>query len=147
MEKNMQEAKHNVEYQALHSIRGGYKFRWVLEYANGRVKRGGWNADTNDASLQAWAQSKSGLVRASIESCDPNRVTRRVVECPGADFCSFEWVYEGRIGKFGPVDARIIGMTILTRSERVTMLSCGKAEVNARPENESDNLFHYGAMP
>lgn len=141
------EAKDGVTYQALETRPGGWKFRWVFEYASGVVKRGGWNSDVEDPHLQAWRQPKTGLVRAAIEAMDANRCYYRAVECPGSDFCSFEWVHEGRIGRMGPIDSRIVGMTILTRSERVTMLSCGKAEVSARPAGESDNLFHYGAMP
>lgn len=142
----MQEANHGAEYQALETKPGGYKYRWVLEYATGIVRHGGWNADYDDPFLQAWRQPKDGLIRAAIESQDANQVIRLVAFCPGADFCSFEWVYEGRMGDFGPIDGRVVGMTILTRSERLTMLSCGKAEVVARPANEADNLFLYGRI-
>jgi hypothetical protein len=141
------EAMHGVAYQHMQPSPGGWVFRWVFEYATRPTKRGGWNNDAKDPYLQAWSQPKEGLVRAAIEAMDANRVTHRVVDCPGADFCSFEWVYEGRITRMGPVDARVVGMTILTRSERVTILQCGKAEVSLRPANESDNLFLYGATP
>lgn len=141
------EAKNGVTYQALQSRPGGWKFRWVFEYASGLVKRGGWNADVEDSYLQAWRQPKTGLIRASIEAMDANRAYHRAAECPGSDFCSFEWVHEGRIGQLGAVDSRIVGMTLLTRTERVTIYSDGQAEVRARPANESDNIFHYGAMP
>lgn len=141
------QSANGVTYQVLQQRPGGWEFRWVLEYTSGVVKRGGWNADIKDAHLQACLQTMGNILRAFIEAMDKNRVYYRAVECPGADFCSFEWVHEGRIGGFGAVDSRVVGMTLLTRTERVTMLSCGMAEVNARPANELDNQFHFGAMP
>lgn len=140
----MQEAKHGAVYQTLENKPGGWKYRWVLEYTSGVVKRGGWNGDHDDKFLKASEQSTTGLLRAFIEAMDSNRAYYKAVECPGPDFCMFQWIHEGKISRFGAVNSRIIGMALVTRSEKVTMLESGVAEVEARPQDEQHSSFHYG---
>ena len=140
----MKQANHDAIYQTLMEIPGGWKYRWAFEYSTGVRRYGGWNADYEDVHLKASTQNLNGLRRAFIEAMDNHRVVHVAVECPGTDFCMFQWVHEGMLSKFGALQSRIIGLTLVTRSEKVTMLGDGTAEVSARPLGEQDNQFRYG---
>lgn len=127
----MQATETGATYQVLEPAPGGYVFSWNIEMLSGVVKRGGWNCDAKDESMQAWRNAKGTVLRAFITAMDKNRVKRIVAECPGADFFGFEWIYVGRIGGFGKVPARISGLSLLTSTERVHMYENGQASVSA----------------
>jgi hypothetical protein len=119
---------------------GIYEACWLFEYTDGRRKKGVYNNATQKKEDSAWAQNKTGLLRASILARCGNRVERVVVDCPGQDFCNFEWVSD-KNGSTGV--QRLAGITIVTRTERATFYLDGKCEVNAR-DNSEDKLFHFG---
>lgn len=120
-----------VTYQMLAPAPGGYRFAWNIELLSGVVKRGGWNCDANDASMQAWRNANGTVLRAFITAMDANRVKRTVAECSGSDFFGFEWIYVGKLAGFGKVQARVAGLALLTSTERVKMFENGQAHVSA----------------
>jgi hypothetical protein len=125
----VQQTESGTVYNLLEPVPGGYSFAWNIEYLTGVIKRGGWNCDAADPYMQAWRQKTDGILRAFVVAMDKNRVKRVVAECSGQDFFGFEWAYEGRIGGFGKVKARVCGLTLLTSTERVTMFENGRAHV------------------
>lgn len=127
----MEQTDTGVSYQVLQPSPGGYRFSWNIELLSGVVKRGGWNCDANDPSMQAWRNANGTVLRAFITAMDANRVKHTVAECSGSDFFGFEWIYVGKIGGFGKVQARVAGLALLTATERVKMFENGKAHVSA----------------
>lgn len=126
----MQETNSGATYSVLEPRTGGYVFTWNIEYLSGVVKKGGWNCDANDFHMQAWRQPGENILRAYITAMDKNRVKCKVVECPGPDFFSFEWIYRGRVGGFGTVQSRVAGLALLTETERVSVYESGTAVVS-----------------
>lgn len=124
-----QQTDNNSIFKVLAPSEGGYSFCWGIEYLNGVVKKGGWNCDVNDVSMQAWRQSSNNILRAFITAMDKHRVKHRVAECPGPEFFGFEWIYTGRLAGFGAVKSRICGLTLLTQTERVAVYESGQAKV------------------
>jgi len=91
-------------------------------------------------SDMAARQLREGLVRAAIEAqCVITDEVSTVAECDGWDFVNFKWVSE----TFGaPVYyQKIIGLTIVTRDEELTVFVSGEAVTN--PRTEADKKFNY----
>ncbi len=125
----MSQTQSGIVYQVLEERPGGWAFAWHIEYLSGVIKKGGWNCDAADLSMQAWMQPGENILRAYIMAMDKNRVKCMAAECSGQDFFGFEWHYAGKITGAGKVSARVAGLTLLTQSERVTIFESGKATV------------------
>jgi hypothetical protein len=120
---------------------GKYDATWLLEYTDGRIKKGVFNNATQNKSDSAWAQNKTGLLRAGIWVRSGN-VQRMVMDCTGQDFCNFEWVAEK---SFNSGHQKIVGLTLVTRTERATFFLDGNCKIKKR-DNSEDKLFHFGGL-
>ena len=123
-------------------IRG---LRWRFEYSDKLDKVGQWNFTGSDSKDQAWSQSRQNLLWAVIEAKDHNQIVHRVFECPGVDFCNFEWEAEQRFAMNGvSTQYRIVGLSLITRTERATVFISGHTKIEPRKIEDKDNLFSYG---
>lgn len=130
--------------EQISNIRG---LRWKFEYADKPDKKGGWDYTGDDPLLQAWRQTKEGLLFAVIEAKDYNQVIHRVFECSGQDFCNFQWEMEASFAVSGKVGYhRQIGLTLVSRSERATIFRNGSCQVIPRQADDFDNHYLYGKV-
>lgn len=128
-----------------------YDLRWVLEYQDGKVKRGMWSNPGNqkDPSTQAWAQKREGVIRASIEGKDiRSNEIRTICECKGEDWVMFKWIASASmsfatIGKQVPIH-RLMGIMLVTRDQEISVPPSGKFLVKERSRQEQ--LAHYGSF-
>jgi len=117
-----------------------FRLRWVFHWLDGKVKRGVWNGASNDFGSSAASINKSGLIFAGIEAEDSigNGITK-FYECDGHDYITAKWIAAGSIGapigKWNSesikVTPDIIGLSILTRKERVSVFIDGS--ISSRP--------------
>jgi len=119
-----------------------YEACWFFEYADGRKKKGVYNYPTQNPTDAAWAQPKTGLLRAGIFARCGNRVERLAAECSGQDFCNFEWVMD-KSALSG--EENLSGLTIVSRNQRTTFYFDGKINILPR-DNREDKLFHFGGQ-
>lgn len=126
----------------------GIRFlRWRFEYTDKPARVGVWNYTGDDKSLQAWSQPKENLLFAAIEAKDHNQVIHRVFECPGEDFCNFQWEMEARFSMGGSVSShRLVGLTLVSRTERATIFNNGATVVEPRQADDFDNHYLYGKV-
>mgnify|MGYP006266942167 CR=1 FL=1 len=130
--------------QEIQNIRG---LRWKFEYTDKPARIGGWDYTGDDPLLQAWRQPKEGLLFAVLEAKDFNQVIHRVFECPGQDFCNFQWEMEASVSLNGKVGShRQVGLTLVSRSERATIFKNGSCQVEKRQANDFDNHYLYGKV-
>lgn len=89
-------------------------------------------------------QSKENLSRAAIEGkCCRTFQIVTLAECPGVDFCNFEWMAEFR-ARMGDVNAgycRNVGLTLVDRDNRTKVGFNGEIKTEIR--SEQDKNFHY----
>lgn len=119
------------------------RLRWRFEYVDKPAKYGGWDFTGDDPLLSAWRQSKDGLLMAILEAKTASSVILKMVECPGADFCNFQWEMEARM-KGGKIAHRQIGLTLVSRTHRYTIYCNGKINVTERSKDDADKIYHYG---
>lgn len=119
------------------------RLRWRFEYVDKPTKYGGWDYTGDDPLLSAWRQSKDGLLMAILEAKTPNSVILKMVECPGADFCNFQWEMEARM-RGGQLAHRQVGLTLVSRTHRYTIFINGKVQVSERKKDDLDNHYAYG---
>lgn len=139
------ETKDGAVLTALHKSDGGWKYRWVFFYKDGRVKRGAWNGGDEDA-LKASKQPTNGLLAVRIEAIDHHQCLRPCADVPADEFCMIQWEAEGLISAYGKVVPRIIGITLVTTTQRVTFLQDGLADVQNRTPEDLHTLYQYGAI-
>jgi len=121
--------------------------RWRFEYTDKPPKIGIWNYTGDAPELQAWRQSKSNLLFAVIEAKDQNQVIHRIFECPGADFCNFQTEMEARFSMNGGTGQhRMVGLTLVSRTERATIFLNGEIEIAKRASDDFDNHYKYGKV-
>jgi hypothetical protein len=121
------------------------RLRWRFEYADKPTKYGGWDYNGDDPLLSAWRQSRDGLLFAILEAKTMDGNILKMVECPGADFCNFQWEMEARLNA-GSLSHRHVGLTLVTRSHRYTIFINGKTKVAERSSNDFDNHYSYGKV-
>lgn len=87
-------------------------------------------------------QPKENLLWAVIEA--ENMKTwevSRAAECPGEDFCNFEWVAGASIGTGGDgLRHDLIGLKIRARNKTIQVLNDGSVSEEIR--SEQDKKFH-----
>lgn len=120
-----------------------FLLRWRFEWPNRPAKFGMWShsGDVKDLATKAWCNNGENLAFAIVEA--KNFVTREikpVLICEGHNFRNFQWVANAfPSGRFsiGPkgIDfkiqngtpmTRISGIKIVTRTEELMVLDCGK---------------------
>jgi hypothetical protein len=129
-------AKHN--YNRL-------RLRWRFEYADKPAKYGGWDYLGDDPGLSAWRQPREGMVMAILEAKTSDGVILQLVECPGQDFCNFQWEMEARLNA-GSLAHRHVGLTLVSRSYRYTVFVNGNTNAEPRKESDRDNQYLYGKV-
>lgn len=140
----MESNKMLVLSQPNEKLRG---LRWRFEYTDKPAKVGVWNYIGEDESLQAWRQPKEGLLFAVIEAKDHNQIIHRVFECAGQDFCNFQWEMEARFSIKGAVgEHKLVGLTLVSRTERATIFKNAACVIERRQENDLDNHYLYGKV-
>ncbi len=133
------------KYEALPSR--VFRLRWRFDFADKPTKRGIWNAASPNPRDQASSIPKAGLVCAAIEAehYETQELTS-VVECQGPDFGMFLWEAYARcpgllgIAEFKP-RTNIAGLTMVTRSERITVYINGTW--NRRPLTDEEKQFKF----
>lgn len=121
------------------------RLRWRFEYSDKPAKYGGWDYLGDDPGLSAWRQPKEGLIMAILEAKTGDGVILPLVECPGQDFCNFQWEMEARLYA-GSIGHRHVGLTLVSRSHRYTVFVNGKTNIEARKESDLDNHYLYGKV-
>lgn len=121
------------------------RLRWRFEYVNKPAKYGGWDYQGNDEHLSAWRQSRDGLLAAILEAKTQDGIILRMVECPGSDFCNFQWEMEAGMGT-GQMIYRHVGLTLVSRTHRYTIYCNGQIEVTDRSQDDHDNHYAYGKV-
>lgn len=121
------------------------RLRWKFEYVNKPVKYGGWDYNGDDPNLSAWRQNREGLLMAILEAKTPDGVVLSMVECPGADFCNFQWEMEARMSN-NHMTYRNVGLSLVSRTNKYTIYANGKIEVKARKDGDKDNFYAYGKV-
>lgn len=128
-----------------------WRFRWVFDYYDGKLsKRGVWNGHSEtDNAASAFLANKSGLLFAAVEAQDRDKTEiKRVAECPGQDFCNFQWISTafapGLIKGSIVVDGIITGIVMLTRDKEIYFYSSGESKICER--KYADNLYHFGGL-
>lgn len=125
-----------------------FRLRWAFHYTNGKIKRGQWNGAANKFDQTAAAINKTGLVAAVIEGehFDGNSI-HQLFACDGHDYVTAKWF--SLVGSGVPVGkmwdkidaiklpADIIGLTFLTRKERVSVFVDGS--MLRRKHRKDDN--------
>jgi len=120
------------------------RLRWRFNYAARPSKYGMWSRPAEHAADMAAFNNQSDLVSAEIEAQDiaSDRISV-VAECPGSDFVNFEWV-AAAIGFTASVSS-IVGLTLVTRSERCSVYVDGSAAVTHRSDADKQiNLATFG---
>lgn len=124
-----------------------YMLRWAFEYSNRPRKAGMWGMATKNPVDSAWAQPKDGLIYALIEGKDiKTRLTHRLVECPGADFRTFQWVATAALPGMGlkgavTLRSKLVGLKILSRDICLEVHSDGKLLKRALTDGERSIQF------
>ena len=121
------------------------RLRWRFEYSNKPAKYGGWDYTGNDENLSAWRQPREGLVAAILEAKTPEGIVLKMVDCPGVDFCNFQWEMEARMSS-GHMAYRHVGLTLISRTHRYTIYCNGKIEVKERKSDDFDSQYSYGKV-
>jgi hypothetical protein len=121
------------------------RLRWRFEYVDKPTKYGGWDYLGDDPLLAAWRQSRDGLLMAILEAKSMDGTILKVVECPGADFCNFQWEMEARLNAKS-LAHRHVGLTLISRTHRYTVFINGKTTVVERKSDDLDNIYSYGKV-
>ena len=107
-----------------------YLLRWRFEYLD-RVKYGMWSNSGTRPEDQAWAQDKTGLVKAKIEAKDvATRQITTIAECSGDQYVNFQWIATATIQPFSingsttPI-TRIVGLRLITKDEKQEVYANG----------------------
>ena len=100
-----------------------------------------WNESGPGLQDKAWAQNKTGIMRACIEA--KNEVTKQVTviaECEGWDFVNFEWLATVKVPGSGvktmTIEGTNIGLVLITREAKLTVLFTGEMWVDPRSDGE-----------
>ena len=128
-------------------IVGGYQkkfsLRWRFDFAASPSVFSCW--DYSAPNFEAWRYGqKNGLLRACIEGKDLlTKETILLAESGHEDFCLFQWNAAAAmiLGQQGKLNAHNIGLTMVMRREKVTILIDGSAQITARSEAEQN--AHY----
>lgn len=139
----METGSHIIETQLPRWKDDLVRLRWRFDWIDGRIKYGAWDSHGTDPSLHAWRQNKDGLLCAAIEiKGNVNLVVRRKVECPGQDFCNFQWIAQAfDRGGGGKLPSQNIGLALVSRNLITTVFKNGEVTQIAR--SEEDKNFHY----
>jgi len=121
------------------------RLRWRFEYVSKPAKYGGWDYTGDDEHLSAWRQSREGLLAAILEAKTPEGIILKMVDCPGSDFCNFQWEMEARMSG-GHMAYRHVGLTLVSRTHRYTIYCNGQIEVKDRKQDDHDNHYEYGKV-
>jgi hypothetical protein len=126
-------------------FRQAFRLRWVFRFVDGKVKVGGWNGASNRFEDSAASVNKTGLLVAEIQTEDFHGWgVKTVFSCDGHDYVTAKWFGATctgvPVGKW-EVDAvklepDIIGLTFLTRKERVSVFIDGS--ILRRPHRADD---------
>lgn len=116
-----------------------YRLRWRFDFANARSRNGVWNNASQNLKEMAAFISKNGLIRASIEGEKAGQgLARPLVEINGQDFASFSWEMAATVPMLGKNDpgryqatGHVIGLSILSRSEKITVFIDGQVKRRA----------------
>lgn len=118
------------------------RLRWRYEYAASPARYGGWD----NPNIKAWNISRDGLLWAVIEAEDFEGNLMRVAECPGPDFCMFQWEAEVGYGASGPSQQRLVGLSIISRSAKLSVYNNGIVSSEKRANVDLDNHFQFGKV-
>lgn len=122
-----------------------FRLRWRFEFHDRPAKVGVWDNATEKQTDAAWAVNKTGLAFAIIEAEDRQTfATRQLVVVDGHEYASMQWeAYSkspsfGLAGAHGAVTLRsnIVGLSILTRDEKITSWVNGKTVRSALSDHD-----------
>lgn len=121
------------------------RLRWRFEYLDKPAKYGAWDYTGNDPELSAWRQPREGLLMAILEAKTIHGTILRMVECPGPDYCNFQWEIEAKL-RANSMNYRQIGLTLISRTHRYTIYMNGQSEITERQSDDFDNHYEYGKV-
>jgi len=123
-----------------------WRLRWRFDFIDKAPRIGIWNGTSGSEKDSAWAVDKRGLKSASIQGeFHRDYIVKTFWFCPGEDYATMKWEgavnIPGVLGFQGEVKLapRIIGLSLLSRSERITVFVNG--EITKRPINEDEAKF------
>lgn len=122
-----------------------YVLRFGFEYHDGRKSwRSQWDRTGPNQCDSAWAQTKTNLRCACIEAKDvQTRQVTTIVQCDGHEFVNFEWLAVIGVplgAKQVTAEGKNVGAVLVTRNDRITVLSDGTAQIQKR--SEADKQLH-----
>lgn len=121
--------------------------RWRFEYTDKPDKYGAWDDSAPEETAKAYHQSREGLIFAVIEAKDLHGVIHRIFECPGHDFCNFQWEVTATFGiRGGTGRHQLIGLSLVSRTHRATLYHNGNVEIVERDKDDLDNHYSYGKV-
>ena len=121
-----------------------YRLRWRFDFANGTKKIGPWNGNSPHHRDMAFSIKKDGLVRAFIEGEKVGEwVIKPMLEVDGHMYASAQWQTAAGVSPFGTGEytakGRIIGLSLLTNDEKLTVFVDGRGE--RRPLTAHEKQF------
>lgn len=123
-----------------------YRLRWVFHFLDGKVRNGIWNGSGNRPEDKAEYINKTGLIRASIQVKDfYGNGIKDLFECDGHDYITAKWIgavgagsllSKQKVNSF-TLEPDIIGLSFITRKERVSVFVDGSISSRKHYKNET----------
>ena len=129
-----------------------YRIRWRYDWTDKAPKWGMWSLSSKNEADQAWNKQKENLLFASVEGKDHEGKIVTLCQCPGQDFCFFQWICIARtplrVMRTGLKPAKpfhqLVGIKIVTRYETVSIFDTG--HIFREPRTAEDMAYNYAAF-